>query len=419
MNTLELFAKTGYVPHAGQLRFHESDARFKVLIAGARFGKSLAASHDILRDLICGESRGWLVGPTYALAQPEFQYLVSEAGARLGATHSIKVEGGRQKYSTIAFSSGAEVSCLSAHMPHTLLGQEVDWIILCEAAHLKRESFERFLRARLATREGRLLVPTTPHGHNWIQELYERGVEPNGTWASFRYASWDNPLLPAAEIEDARRHLPQEVFDEQYGGAFVARAGRVYREFERSVHVVENPAIPPGAVFMRGVDFGFTNPFACLWAALDGDDRLLVFDEYYSPGQTTDLHAREILRRDEALCARGFVRGHCWADPAGRSDREQLARYGVQNAPAENAVAAGINLVRQRLRPRADGTRGLIIDARCSNLVREFEAYCFEEGPVGLEAMPARHDDHALDALRYLCAGVAERAGWRKVDSLW
>ena len=35
-----------YRPHAGQQAFHDSDARFKVLIAGARFGKSLAAARD-------------------------------------------------------------------------------------------------------------------------------------------------------------------------------------------------------------------------------------------------------------------------------------------------------------------------------------------------------------------------------------
>ena len=414
MKLTDLYGTLGYEPSSGQLQFHESDARFKVLIAGARFGKSLAASKDVLRDLLCAATRGWMVGPTFALARPEFDYLVNDVRSRLRLAVCEELSSLKGEHAFVRFTNGSEVHCVSARRPESLLGQEVDWMILCEAAHLQREAYERFLRARLTSRNGRLLVPTTPHGHNWIKGLYERGMAPSQDWQSFRFATWDNPRVSAREIEAARAELPAEVFDEQFGGAFVARAGRVYSGFERAVHV--RPLTPePGSTFWRGVDFGFTNPFVCLWATLDRDDRLLVFDEYFCAGGTLSQHAAEIRRRDDALRAQGCLCAGGVADPSGRAEREELAGQGVALWPAENALLAGIDAVRRRLNARGDQSPGLVIDPRCSNLVREFESYCFEKAVGGDEPLPTKRDDHCLDALRYLCMALGRRVDWRGV----
>lgn len=412
-----LFRPLKYAPHAGQLRFHASDARFKVLIAGARFGKSLAASRDVLRDMLKRETRGWFVGPTLALAMPEYDYFLNDARKRLSLGIALEFPA-RQGHRGLTFVNGSEVHCLSALQPQNLLGREIDWLVLCEAAHLSRESFERFLRGRLTTRKGRLVVATTPRGHNWIEELYQRGLSGRPGWQSFRYASWDNPRLSPAEIEEARRTLSAAVFDEQFGGAFTGASGRVYAEFEPARHVLECEP-PAGSVSHRGIDFGFSNPFACLWVYLDHDGRLCVFDEHYRAGATVLEHAREILRRDEALAARGILRGASFADPAARAEREALAQCGIPNQPAENALLPGISRVRQALLPRADGRPGLVIHPRCVNLIREFEGYVYEEGAGAGEPLPVKGQDHALDALRYVVMGLVRRADWRKFGVLW
>lgn len=417
MTRSALFTRLDYDPHQGQLRLHESDARFKVLIAGARFGKSLASSHDVLRDLLSREVRGWFVGPTLALAEPEYDYLVQHARGRLG------LEASREDYSArahrgLTFANGSEVHCLSALQPQSLLGREIDWLVLCEAAHIARDAYERFLRGRLVSREGRLIVATTPRGHNWIEELYQRGLQACDAWNSFRYATWDNPRVLPAEIEEARRTLPGPIFDEQFGGAFTGASGRVYPEFEPARHVLACDP-PAGAVSLRGIDFGFTQPFACVWLCVDHDGRISVFDEYFRSGATVLDHAREILRRDEALAARGVLRGASFADPAARAEREALAQCGVPNGPAENALLPGISRVRQALLPRADGRPGLVVHPRCVNLIREFEGYIYEELTRAGEPLPVKGDDHALDALRYGVMGLCSRADWRKFGVLW
>lgn len=416
MRASELFQLLRYSPHRGQIVFHESDARFKVLIAGARFGKSLAGSRDVLTDLASGPTRGWLVGPSYALAAQEFRYLQQDLRRIAGLACDVR-DGGRTGHSLIRTPWGGEILSLSAHSPEGLLGEEVDWMLLCEAAHIKREAFERFLRARLASRQGRLVVPTTPRGRNWIHELYQHGLSEPG-WASFHYATWDNPAIAQAEIEAARRQLPPEVFAEQFGGEFTLGAGRVYAAFNPATHVVKGLEAPPGAVVHRAIDYGFRNLTVCLWGTADPDDRTLILREHCGAGMNMDEHAARIRAIDAEFAAKGHTMGVSFADPAGLGYTAQMARCGLVFSNATTGVLAGINLVRQALVANAQGP-GLLIDASCKVLIRELTTYHWDDAPEGVESRPVKVDDHAVDALRYLIAGLARRVGWNSGNSLW
>lgn len=113
----------------------------------------------------------------------------------------------------------------------------------------------------------------------------------------------------------------------------------------------------------------------------------------------------------------GALIGPAWSDPSGALEREQLAVEGVRTLAANNKVSGGIEAVRRRLIARADGTPGLLIDARCINLLREIEAYEWEDGSAG-KSIPIKVNDHALDALRYLCVALDRRVSWQQRDGL-
>lgn len=414
MSGHELFRVLRYEPHPGQALFHGSAARIKVLIAGARFGKSLAAARDVLRDVLTGGGSGWLVAPSYALARHEFRYLREDLGPELGAG-AILADGGLRAPSSMLTRWGGQIETHSAKSAESLLGAAVDFMLLCEAAHIPHEVFMRFLRARLTSHNGRLIVPTTPHGLNWVHELYQRGLE-GGECESFRFRTADNPLIDAGEIESARATLPDSVFAEQYEGEFVQGSGRVYKEFSRAVHVCSLP-IPPGAVIHRGLDFGYTNPLACLWGC-EVAGRLQILREYVAQGLTLTQHAEHIRAIDEQFRAQGCSMSISWGDPSGSVAIAELNLHSVAIRKAPNAVLPGIDKVRQALLARADGP-GLLVDASCSTLIREFENYHWQEALAGAEAAPAKKDDHALDALRYLVSGMAQQVGWNSNKPVW
>src|SRR5688572_9662394 len=65
-----LFQQIGYEPHAGQVAVHEATASRRIVACGARWGKSTVAAVEALCALLAptAPSRGWLVAPTYDLA---------------------------------------------------------------------------------------------------------------------------------------------------------------------------------------------------------------------------------------------------------------------------------------------------------------------------------------------------------------
>ncbi|MCA8938599.1 MAG: hypothetical protein KDB07_02220 [Planctomycetes bacterium] len=220
-----LFDALGYQPHLGQAAFHDSSARFKVLIAGTRFGKSLAAAREALALSMRIGSRGWIVAPSYRLAEKEFRYILSDLDA-LDTPFEVRKLGGHSGPSILKTHWQSEVLTLSAQHPETLLGEEVDWMLLSEASQLEGDTFARYLRGRLTSRGGALIVPTTPAGFNWVHELYLRGADPAfPQWESWHFRTIDNPLIPADEVEEARLTMPAERFREQYLGAFTSEHG--------------------------------------------------------------------------------------------------------------------------------------------------------------------------------------------------
>ncbi|MBK9974099.1 MAG: hypothetical protein IPP14_04920 [Planctomycetes bacterium] len=412
----DLWRQIGYRPHAAQLEFHDAPQRFQLLVAGARFGKSLAVAMETLRELASMPLRGWLVAPTYALARPEFRFMAA-ALSRAGLLAQAR-DGGRAGPCRLRTTAGAEVWGLSAQRPQVLLGEELDWLALCEAAHLDNDTVDRVLRPRLTTRQGRLLVTTTPRGQNWVHRSYLHALQ-GEPWRAFRFPTWRNPLIPPTEIALARTDLPADVFDEQFGGEFMARSGRVYSDFDPALHVARNLCAPAGSLVVRGIDYGFTNPTACVWVAQDKQGQLLVLHELYLTQQTSNDLAPQIAAVDASLRKQGLLIGPAYADPSGPGQSETLRRLGLNVGRADNEVLAGIDLVRAALKRRTNGQPGLRMDSRCVNLLREIESYTWLPAPASQERVPQPQYNHALDALRYAVVALARKVGWKAGAQPW
>ncbi len=422
---LALFQRVGYRPHEPQRRFHHARARFKVLIAGSRFGKSLAASKEVLHWLLVPKSRGWIVGPSYRLAEKEFRYLADDAEKLFTEPDQMpKIRrGGAHGPSSIVTVDGAEVHTLSAAEPANLMGEELDWLILAEGAWLAEEVWTRALRARLTTRMGVMVLPTTPAGFNWVHGLYLRGLNPEyPDWKSFQFATAENEFVNRDEITEAKRTLPDHIFAEQYLGQFVRPSGLVFPEFDLDLHVCDTSKLPgiENARTIGGVDFGYSAPFVLLIGALTATGQLVIRREI----RRTKCTLTELIPiiRDAGADKLEQI----WCDPSGSGYLGDLAKHGFQARPAPNQVDYGIERIRRRLRGDRNGVLGLLIDHSCTGLIQEFSEYSWSRGANvpdrvvttdDREPRPEKANDHSIDALRYICLSIREDDAptWRRL----
>jgi phage terminase large subunit-like protein len=257
-------------------------------------------------------------------------------------------------------------------------------------------------RMRLVDRRGWCLITMTPlRGLTWIWDRFVHDPEPGS--ACHWIHGQDNPYIPSDELQTLLRSYGVHERAARERGEFTTLEGRVYQDWSRQVHVVDD--IPMEAHWLRyaSIDFGTRNPFCCLMAVVDPkDDTLYIIDEHYQREWTLKRHAgamkqmfKEYGQPDQVI-----------ADPEDRGSRLSLAsEHGIDTVKARKEIRAGINTVAERLSPDANGRPHLLVHSRCRHLIREIEAYIWDKRrSAGSEReAPKKANDHAMDALRYLC----------------
>ena len=240
----------------------------------------------------------------------------------------------------------------------------------------------------------------------------------------------------------------------------------VFSEFDPDRHVA--PVVYAAALpLYRTLDFGYANPFVCLWVQVEGEFgfrnshfglvpeaqgtgrerefagtpegwrepgarhapagtppvapgassdvdlsgvRLRVLAEYVERERAIADHARAMAERDPGPVARTFADPAGWqrSDVTGTGPCQELARRGIRCRTPRAGILEGIELLRRLLKVRPDGTTGLVVDPSCRWLRRALASYRWEETPDGQRTeRPAKDGaDHPMDALRYLVTGL-------------
>ena len=199
----------------------ESDARFKVVAAGRRTGKSyLAAISLILRALDGEEGKVFYVAPTQGQARDIMWHTIFDiAGEIIERSHVNNLE--------ITLAGGNTIFLKGADRPDTLRGVSLKYLVLDEYAFCKPDVFDNILRPALADKQGDLLAIGTPEGRNHFYDMYMGAGTWDG-WEAFHYTSFDNPLVPKSEIEHARQTLPSYAFHQEFMASFDARTGSLF-----------------------------------------------------------------------------------------------------------------------------------------------------------------------------------------------
>lgn len=390
-----------YGPHDRQWMYHSSDARFRVVVAGRRWGKSLSAAKEAEAMILDPSgTRGWVVSKTYDLAWKILREIYNDLIIKERLDKHLVVN--KSNPTKWEFSWGSIVEAKSAMHPESLLGEGLDWVIFDECAKCKPSIWEMYLRPTLTDREGWALFITTPNGYNWIYDLYQRGKDPeHPDWASFKSPSWENPYLSKEDIAEAKRTLSEAAFAQEYGADFTISTGQVYKEFDEAYHAV--PAneliLNPDWPRYRSIDFGYENPFVCLYIAIDAEDRVIVYDEYVKQHRTMEQHA--IALRD----GKKYEFTSC--DPSGATEKATLRENGLPTICTESEVVLGLEAVRQSLKMRDDGRPGLLISSKCVETIKEFNLYSYPE--TGNLEKPVKDYDHCMDALRYFIVNWRRR----------
>jgi hypothetical protein len=222
---------------------------------------------------------GWVVAPTYDLADKVFRELVILVAEHLRHRIVTLKEGEKRLLLRNMAGGISEIRGRSADNPISLLGEGLDWVIVDEAARLKPSIWEGHLSQRLIDRRGWALLISTPRGKGYFYDLYRRGQGQDPDYASWNHPSWRNPHLDAALIEEERGRLPERVFRQEYGGEFTEGSGQVFRNVRECA---TGRWLTPiwGDTYEVGLDLAKVEDFTVL-IVVDPDCRVLFMDRFH------------------------------------------------------------------------------------------------------------------------------------------
>ena len=280
-------------------------------------------------------------------------------------------------------------------------GRKIDAIYCDEQCKNDSHAIFTEMQARLEMPDSFLAWSMTPiRPQAWLEDKFN--TLPPGYEVFYANLN-DNRLDSGGYVHDSVidaliAEWPEEVQETRIKGRFASFMGAVYKTFSKQTHVIPRFHIPSQWERYRGIDFGFNNPFVCVWLARDGDNRWYVYDEHYRAQSTLATHASRIKAIGGA-----DIYAATYADHDAQ-DRAELWEYGIQTTPAKKAVRNGIEAVQRALKVQGNGKPRLYIFDHCVNVIRELAAYHYPEGTDLRDPNdePAKKDDHTVDAVRYV-----------------
>ena len=389
--------------HKGQTRAWKSNAKIVAMISGTGSGKTFMGALWLYREIQKYPKDAFLVvSPTYLMFDrvvlPMAKGLLDEL------THGVY----RAVEKTYILPTGGKVFFGSADNPLTLEGVHVRAAWMDEAGQMKREAWDVVLR-RTGFHGGRVLITTTPYNLGWLKtEVFDRWKAGDSNYDVIQFPSIENPYYPREEFERAKRDLPDWMFRMFYLGEFARPEGLVYDCFNPSVHLVEPFDIPKDWPRVIGVDFGYNNPFAAIWLAVDPDNNVFAYKEYYQREKLPSEAGEEIKRMCEGERIDAVV-----CDPSRPEAIEELRQLGLPAQSGNNVVLHGIQKVSEKMQ-----SKQLFFFRGLENTLNEIEAYSWKVTNGAKQEQPVKEFDHLMDAMRYAIMYITSTLERRNVKGI-
>lgn len=392
---MTLTTDLAYRPWSKQLDVHESEARFRVVIAGRQSGKSMTAVAEIAQWAMEDPNRVlWWLTANYEVKDKAWTDLTDHLPKDI-------IKKSLESQRLIVLGNNSRIHIKSADGKDSLVSAKLDALVCDEFCQWKESAWMQ-VRPMLNVTMGPVIFVGTPRGRNWGWKLWLRGQkllpvghpqqgQPNPdydpSYASFHWRTSESPYSNPMEIEQARRDMHPDWFRQEYDAEIIDNAAAVFRNIAGCIRRM--PAAPDQWMCL-GVDLGRKMDRSCI-VVMNGRREVVEI-------LTTQVDWPVQKQMIAALAFKYQVR-KITVDSTGAGDpiARDLAQAGF---PVEEFVITGGGASKHQL---IDGLRIAINQGNIAfpdhpDLIRELEAYEFEikdegRGRITYSAPPGEHDD--------------------------
>ena len=310
----------------------------------------------------------------------------------------------------VDFPGGSRVRLYGADNPDRLRGMYMDGVVLDEYADMRPSVWGEIIRPMLADRAGWATFIGTPKGRNEFFALWE-AAKNDPAWFRIMLRASDTGLLHPDELEDARRSMTPEQYEQEFECSFEAAIlgayyGKEIAQAERDGRITDvpyDPNIPVYTVWDLGKG---ANMAIWLFQITLGQIRVIDHIE--------GAHSDTIPECVRTLNDRGYSYAADWVPHDAKVKELGTGRTRVETLQSlkrkprlipDHHVDDGINAARMIL------SKCVFDRAKCADgleALRQYKAE-YDEKLRTFKNAP-RHDwaSHSADAFRYLAMAYRE-----------
>lgn len=231
---------------------------------------------------------------------------------------------------------------------------------------------------------------------NWIDKAEEKNL-------IYLHFTMDDNLSLSEDIKDRYKNLYVGVFFKRFIlGLWVVAEGAIYDMFDEDENTYKKLPmdIRKYSDPVVAIDYGTTNPLAAL-LCIDAENTYFIDSEYYFNSraegyQKTDEQYLDDINEWLVQNLGENPYPQLIIDPSAASFIVAARMRGYRVKEADNTVLDGIRQVSTMFAKRM-----LMINKRCSNLLREILGYVWDDNSKAEKEKPLKMNDHAVDAMRY------------------
>lgn len=370
--------------HPAQQAIYRSPARFKVVAAGRRFGKTVFAVQNCLLEALAETGRnGQPLG-----VDAEVAYIaVDREQAKRNAWQLFKefgrpvIKAVHENNAVVTLVNDVRIRLLGMDNPDAARGMKLRYGVLDEYADMPDSVWREIIRPALMDTQGGALFIGTPKGKNHFYELFcnaqnnpatlvnGKEVFPYADYEAFNFTSRDNPTLASAEADAMvweYANGSEDLLRQEVEAKFISKGGKVFEAAQFPIDEVE----PEDGTYFVCVDLaGFA--------------------------RESNKVAAELKRRDEHAIAIVKVTetGRWWVKEIqhGQWDVRETA-YRIVRAAYDNQATVGIE-------------KGALMNA-CGPYLTEYQA----QFGRWLNIVPLTHGNkHKWDRIQWALQGRAQK----------
>jgi len=371
--------------------------RFKVVIAGRRFGKTYLAIRELCYHAKEPNREIFYITSSYRSAK---MIVWKPLKRRLMDLRWVKKI--NEAELSITLKNNSTISLKGSEDPDRLRGASLSYCVIDEVAECQPELWTEVIRPALADQQGGALFIGTPKGKgNWSYDLFCQAETQPTVWQSFQFTTLDGGFVTETEIEQARQDMSERQFRQEFLATFETYENRIAWAFSRETNC-DVPNNLDTTVLHIGMDFNVSPATAAI--CVREHDTLYQIDEIQMYSANTFEMCDEITHRYPK--SKIFV----YPDPSGsarktssnQTDHTILSNAGfLVKAPRKHdPVRDRINAINARF-CSATGENHLYIAKQNKYTIESLEKYTYKEGTQ----VPDKNGyDHMFDALSYCVA---------------